>query len=337
MLLPQTISIAGQQVPSITVFLAAAFVYFFFVVWYEGKKDGFDIENLFNIFFLSIILASLVSYSLWRYLLWSAIYAYNSPLLKIESNLFVMTVFYLVMLISSSLYAKRLRWSFFKVVDIFGLAVSFVVLFYALGNFFVLGNIKYIFIILTILLMNKLVLTYRSYRFSSGISFAILNTLLGLYIFSFYFVKGHLLVGVLLVTISSVILYLRFKEGNMNTSLPSDLLKHLKNKLINKENELKRQDKLLKEEDPYMQPGRADENAENMDEAILEDSRRELTDANRNIISTLLSQVRKALAFIKMGKYGTCEICGNAIDKARLQIYPEATKCAECASKIDQQ
>jgi RNA polymerase-binding transcription factor DksA len=336
MLLPQTISILGQQIPSITVFLAAAFVYFFFVVWYEGKKDGFDIENLFNIFFVSIILASGISFALWRYLHWSAIYAYNSPLLKIETNLFALTVFYIMLLITACLYARRLRWSYFKIADILALAVSFVVMFYALGNFFVYGGAKYVIMVLTILLLNRLILVYRSYKFSSGISFGILNTLLGLYIFFFYFVSGHLLVGVLLVTISSVLLYLRFKEGNMNTSLPADLLKHLKNKLINKENELKRQDKLLKEEDPYMQPGRAEENAEIMDEAILEDSRRELTDASRGTIASILVQVRKALAYIKMGKYGICEVCGKAIDKARLKIYPEATKCTDCASKLDQ-
>lgn len=336
MLLPQTISIVGQQVPSMTVFLAAAFVYFFFVVWYEGRKDGFDTENLFNIFFVSLISSGALSYLLWRYLNWSAIYAYNSPLLKIETNLFTMAAFYLCSLLIAILYARRLKWSYFKVTDIYALAVSFVVFFYALGNLLVLGHTKYILMIALILILNKVVLSYRSYKFSSGISFGLLNSLLGLYLMFFYQVMGHLLVGILLVTISFVILYLRFKEGNMNTSLPADLLKHLKNKLQNKENELKRQDKLLREEDPYMQPGRADENAENMDEAILEDSRRELTDANRSIISGLLVQVRKALAFMKMGKYGTCEVCGNPIDKARLKIYPEATKCADCASKLEQ-
>jgi RNA polymerase-binding transcription factor DksA len=52
-----------------------------------------------------------------------------------------------------------------------------------------------------------------------------------------------------------------------------------------------------------------------------------------SIVKKLRIQVKKALAAIKIGKYGICEICGKPIDKARLQAYPEATTCIDCASK----
>ncbi|NMB70050.1 hypothetical protein GYA27_02505 [candidate division WWE3 bacterium] len=335
MLLPQTINLLGQQIPSITIFLAAAAIYFFFVVWYEGKKDGFEIERIFDVFFTAVFIGLASAEVLRRYLLWASVYTYNSLLLKIDPILFVASAFYIISILTVIIYSRRLRWSYFKIADVFAIAMSFVAVFYCLGQFLIFGGVNYFLVVLIVVGLNQLVLAYRSYKFSSGVTFVLLNSLLGLYIIAFYDVQGHLLIGSLLVTISSVLLYLRLKKGNMNTSLPADLLKHLKNKLINKENELKKQDKLLREEDPYMQPGRAEENAENMDEAILEDSKRELTDANRSVISGVLIQIRKALAYIKMGKYGVCEVCGNPIDKARLKIYPEATKCADCASKLD--
>ena len=81
--------------------------------------------------------------------------------------------------------------------------------------------------------------------------------------------------------------------------------------------------------DLYMQPGRADGNAEAMDEAILEDSLKNTNDTRLGLIKMARMQVKRALAFLKIGRYGVCEICGKPIDKARLEAYPEATKCVE--------
>src|SRR5262249_29769831 len=46
-----------------------------------------------------------------------------------------------------------------------------------------------------------------------------------------------------------------------------------------------------------------------------------------------LEQIELALSRIADGTYGTCESCGAAIPKARLQAIPYAMKCVECARK----
>jgi RNA polymerase-binding transcription factor DksA len=46
-------------------------------------------------------------------------------------------------------------------------------------------------------------------------------------------------------------------------------------------------------------------------------------------------QTRKALARIKIGKYGTCENCGNMIDTDRLIVYPETSLCVSCTRKLE--
>ena len=43
-----------------------------------------------------------------------------------------------------------------------------------------------------------------------------------------------------------------------------------------------------------------------------------------------LFQTQRALARIDDGSYGTCESCGNAIGKLRLQAFPRATLCVSC-------
>jgi RNA polymerase-binding protein DksA len=54
----------------------------------------------------------------------------------------------------------------------------------------------------------------------------------------------------------------------------------------------------------------------------------EMTLANNT--RELIRQTRRALGRIAAGSYGTCESCGNAIGKRRLQAFPRATLCVTC-------
>ena len=47
----------------------------------------------------------------------------------------------------------------------------------------------------------------------------------------------------------------------------------------------------------------------------------------------LLAQNERALARIDSGTYGTCESCGEAIGKARLQAFPRAVLCVTCKQR----
>jgi len=47
----------------------------------------------------------------------------------------------------------------------------------------------------------------------------------------------------------------------------------------------------------------------------------------------LLAQTEHALERIEAGTYCTCESCGEAIGKARLQAYPRAVLCVACKQR----
>jgi len=49
----------------------------------------------------------------------------------------------------------------------------------------------------------------------------------------------------------------------------------------------------------------------------------------------LLEKINKSLERIEQGMYGTCELCGGAIDEARLEALPEATVCIKCMNKYN--
>jgi RNA polymerase-binding transcription factor DksA len=49
-----------------------------------------------------------------------------------------------------------------------------------------------------------------------------------------------------------------------------------------------------------------------------------------------LEEITEALERVRLGTFGRCEECGEAIPKARLQAIPYARHCVECARKLQQ-
>lgn len=62
----------------------------------------------------------------------------------------------------------------------------------------------------------------------------------------------------------------------------------------------------------------------------LEDS--EVIDALGNEARTELEKVSQAIRSMDAGKYGLCSACGSAIGAKRIEAYPYAGECIECAT-----
>src|SRR5258708_29524151 len=95
---------------------------------------------------------------------------------------------------------------------------------------------------------------------------------------------------------------------------------------------LQKQKRDLKEEDPFSNTDRIDDNAA-LDTEAEEQFGHARTSALRSELDKKIIQVRKALTRLKEGKYGICENCGKMIDTDRLMVYPEATRCVSCEKK----
>ncbi len=115
-------------------------------------------------------------------------------------------------------------------------------------------------------------------------------------------------------------------------SFPSNLVEPIKKFLHLEEEKLTKRKSALEKEDPFKDPDRILDNA-----AIDTDAAEQFGHTNvkglQFEIDRKLIQIRKALTRIKIGKYGTCESCGQMIDTDRLMVFPEATLCIKCEKK----
>jgi DnaK suppressor protein len=316
------------------IFIGLSMALLIFVFWNEGRRDGFDKYRLFDLTFTLSILSGLMYMALSRWLVNLSIVYYNSYLLKINSILLILFVVYLVWCVGIFAFARAFNWSVYRLVDIFSLALVVMALPMVVYLALTTRDLRFVWLYLPYAIFYKLIFSRRHYYgYISGFSFIFLNFLHASIFIFLPEIRGKLPIALILITMSSVALFFRKKKTVSNTNLPKSFIEFVKSQLRSKEAELTRQEQLLKSEDPYLDAGRAFDNSDEMDEAILEDNRKELTDARLGLVRAAKLQVKRALAFLKLGKYGICEICGKPIDPARLKVYPEATTCVEHASR----
>lgn len=122
------------------------------------------------------------------------------------------------------------------------------------------------------------------------------------------------------------------KRSDSPIRYPMQLLRPVAAFLSDQLRQLKSRRQLLRTEDPFSNSGRIQDNAA-PDADAEEQFGHATVVAIKRRIDIKIVQTRRALARIKIGKYGMCEKCGNMIDTDRLMVFPEATLCISCETK----
>lgn len=115
-------------------------------------------------------------------------------------------------------------------------------------------------------------------------------------------------------------------------TFPAKVVEPIRHFLSQEEKRLEKRREELVKADPFEDVRRLSDNAA-ADTDAAEQFGHERASAMREQIERKLIQVRKALTYIKIGKYGICEKCGKMIDTDRLMVMPEATVCIKCEKK----
>lgn len=114
--------------------------------------------------------------------------------------------------------------------------------------------------------------------------------------------------------------------------IPTKLLAPVGRFLQGRLKKLEKRKKEIEKEDPFKNTSRVLDNA-SPDTDAAEQFGHARTTAIREQLERKAIQTKRALARIKIGKYGHCEDCNKIIDTDRLMVYPEATLCAKCKTK----
>lgn len=107
-----------------------------------------------------------------------------------------------------------------------------------------------------------------------------------------------------------------------------DQYQGIRQQLLEKQEELNRRLANIKQNITGGRSADSQEQAQELENA-------EVVDALGNEATIELRLIAKALDQIDKGAYGDCSECGKHIPPARLEAYPFAERCIDCATKAE--
>jgi len=213
LILPKIIEVQGFNFSTIYLFYFIALIIWFFSIWYEGRRDGFDQEKLLDLSFIVIFFIFISTYFLFRYIVWLKIYSPYNFLLKLDETLLILFVAFSVGTIVIMYLCKFWNWSRFRLLDIYVSTISQAGFIVAFGLFLVSGHFLYLPLIILLPVNYFLILRLRSFSFMSGVTFSLFVFFCIPYIILFYKGQGFLYFCVALFTISIINFYFRWRKS----------------------------------------------------------------------------------------------------------------------------
>lgn len=301
-----------------------------FLVWKQARQAGLCEEKVFDVFLLTCFLSFIASRigfvtSEWAYFSvdFSRVFLINH-----YAGLSFIWAFG-AGIVSAGFISRLLGLEAGKILDILAGAVSWGIVVGALGagkEGFLLGG----------LLAGAIGLTWWKYKIATTADLAPLARQDGMITSAYLiYLSGCFLILGKGLRAEEVIFYLAVLLLSLvffMVKFPAEVLQQIKKHLEAQVAEVQARLKALKKEDPLEDKSRLlDQAAE--DTSVQARVGHERVEAMRRQLTLLLVQTRKALAKIKVGKYGICESCGKMIDTDRLAAMPTATLCLDCEKR----
>jgi len=211
--LPNQIIIQNISIPFIAIFIFLAVLSWFFNMWYEGRRDGFDEERLLDLSFVTFGFSFLVVFALYRLVGWLEIYRPYNILLGFDKWLLFIFGAFFGGIVPLVYLCKFWNWSKYRLLDIYVSAISQLVFFIAFGIYFIYKIPSVMPFIVLCPVIYILILRMRGIQFVSGVMFSIFLFLMIPYIALFYRAPGYLFFCVALATISIINFYLRWRKN----------------------------------------------------------------------------------------------------------------------------
>jgi len=272
---------------------------------------GMRKEYAFDIFFIFLFFHVLIQKSYYFYLNFQNFSSISEIILNfnLAEDAFFLSLalnFFLCYFLS-----RIFKFSIYHILDSLNISVIVFTTFYALDFQNILQNNYLFLLILLLLLLLKLKNRFISGFFSFFLIFLITNFSL-VYTFS----TNNLIFYLFLNTMNALLILRRSKY--MESQLSNDFIEKCKSKLISRREELVREIEDLDHREP-----RDAGDSDYIDE-VSEDLDIENRKLNKRFLNVMLEKINRALKRIKEGKYGYDQKTGKPIEKARLELFPEA-------------
>ncbi|TXI32064.1 MAG: hypothetical protein E6Q58_04460 [Niabella sp.] len=325
-----------------------SFFIFCFAFWKNATEEGFSSDQVLDSIFLMLFggiiggkfLFRTISFEFFRYQFWSSPLILEGALIGGGLGLYIAV--------------KMFKWDGWKIGDIVAPSLNLFQLFMSLGIYFYSGLLSYLILagLFGILYVGLFMLRKRLYLgkstaynllrrldrriFTGGLISAYLTgsgCIAILFLAVYHNFESPFwrfqVVFYLVLTLASFFFAQRKmseQEVSMGGFLSKDFIERMKNLLLNRKKEIKKELSDIKEKDPFIREYK-DEGFRNLDpegEEALEEMQHDEVEAEKRALKEELHEVDDSLKDIQSGQYGVSHKTGKPIDPKRLEVLPTA-------------
>lgn len=241
--LPEYINLDFISFQTINIFYVLAFLVWFFSIWYEGRRDGFDQERLLDLGFIVLFFKLSSFFMIKDYLQYLKIYDPYNLILSVDSTTLNIFIPFVVSSIVIIYFCKFLSWSKYRILDTYASTLSQSIFVLSLGYFLIYKINAFIPLIVLLPFIYLFILRLRSYKFISGATYSLFVLLAIPYILLFYRVQGYLYFILALATISIINFYIRWEKNDARTTSFGRVYKTVKRNPSRKARKAKKRNK----------------------------------------------------------------------------------------------
>jgi len=216
--LPSQLNFFNITINTFGIFIFLGFLFLAFIVWKEGKKDGFDEERLFDILLTASFLSVLFSRVFYAFGNSITASAFFNQVIKIWTVGFDPLGALIGFLLPVLIFSKLWKWSFYRIADIFSMGFALAFSIVTLGFVGLQANFNFLFAFACWIFVFALLSKIRGNKFRSGYGFCLfllLNAGLGWYFFG---AGEYLIFYVSLVTLGFIVFLFRWRIANVSTT-----------------------------------------------------------------------------------------------------------------------
>ena len=229
-MLPSQILAQNFTINTFGIFVLLGFLMFAFVVWSEGKKDGFSEERLFDLLLLSVFSAIFFSRLFYAFTTATTFEALVNTTYKVWQPGYNLTGALVGSLIPIYVLCRLWKWSFYRIIDIFSLGVSLGLAMALLGYVGLQGKFEFLFAFAGWVFLFAMLSSFRNPKFKSGYVFSIFLAITAILGFAFFRDRQHLIFYGLLVTLSFVVFLFRWRLANYGDTFIERIIGRIKSK-----------------------------------------------------------------------------------------------------------
>ena len=228
MTFPSQIQILNLSLNTFGIFVLLGFLLLAYVVWKEGKRDGFTEEKLFDLLLLSLTFAILLSRAIFAFYTSRNSGEFFGHILKIWTPGFNPYGALVGFIVPIYILCKSWKWSLYRILDIFSLGASLALSVILLAFVGFQSRFEFLFAFAFLIILFVLLSKLRIEKIKSGYTFCLF--LLGFSGLGFVFFrqKNDLIFYSVLVTLASVVFLFRWRLENETSGLVGTAVRAVK-------------------------------------------------------------------------------------------------------------